>query len=359
MGFRKQSSNTYSFECMVKGKRFYKTYKAYDESKTEIQMKFLLWKIECENNMFTNCNLTFAEFAEIWISNYCDEYSPLVKKSYRCNLKNHILPQLGHYKLNEITPIILDKFIAYLKSTTTQYANRKSHELSNETIRKNYAIARSIIKVAYKKDLISTDPTTKVSLTFKRTIGQEPKHYYDIDTCREVLALLHKDNSDNAKVIEFAMKTGLRRSEIWGLTWNDIKGNQLSVNKTLQKVKGVMQVLPCKSQSSVREITIPDTLIALLKDYKRRHPDNFYIFQNIDYDCLTAWFRKWQVQRGIDRIRFHDLRHTHATLLLYKGIDIKTISERLGHSNISITMNVYTHVMKELDTKAAEAINQI
>lgn len=361
MGFRKQGQFTYSFECMVKGKRFYKTYKTYDKSKSEVQKNFLLWKIDCEKNMFVNCDLTFAEYAEIWLNNYCSEYSPLVKKSYRCNLKNRILPQLGNYKLNEITPVILDKFISYLKSDTTQYKYRISKELSNETIRKNYAIARSIIKTAYKKGLITTDPTTRVALEFKRAIGPKEKHYYDIKTCRKVLSLLQKENTDNAKVIEFAMKTGLRRSEIWGLSWDDVdfRHKTISVNKTLQKVNGKYDVFPCKSKTSARVISIPDTAVVLLKEYKNRHPENFYIFSNLDYDSLTAWFRKWQVQHGIDKIRFHDLRHTHATLLLYKGIDIKTISERLGHSNIGITMNVYTHVMKELDTAAAKAINTI
>ena len=361
MGFRKQGQFTYSFECMVKGKRFYKTYKTYDKSKSEVQKNFLLWKIDCEKNMFVNCDLTFAEYAEIWLNNYCSEYSPLVKKSYRCNLKNRILPQLGSYKLNEITPVILDKFISYLKSDTTQYKYRISKELSNETIRKNYAIARSIIKTAYKKGLITTDPTTRVALEFKRAIGPKEKHYYDIKTCRKVLSLLQKENTDNAKVIEFAMKTGLRRSEIWGLSWDDVnfRRKTISINKTLQKVNKAYQVLPCKSKTSFREISVPDTVIDLIKDYRCRHPENFYIFSNLDYDSLTAWFRKWQVQHGIDKIRFHDLRHTHATLLLYKGIDIKTISERLGHSNIGITMNVYTHVMKELDTAAAKAINTI
>ena len=290
MGFRKQGQFTYSFECMVKGKRFYKTYKTYDKSKSEVQKNFLLWKIDCEKNMFVNCDLTFAEYAEIWLNNYCSEYSPLVKKSYRCNLKNRILPQLGNYKLNEITPVILDKFISYLKSDTTQYKYRISKELSNETIRKNYAIARSIIKTAYKKGLITTDPTTRVALEFKRAIGPKEKHYYDIKTCRKVLSLLQKENTDNAKVIEFAMKTGLRRSEIWGLSWDDVdfRHKTISVNKTLQKVNGKYDVFPCKSKTSARVISIPDTAVVLLKEYKNRHPENFYIFSNLDYDSLTG-----------------------------------------------------------------------
>ena len=76
-------------------------------------------------------------------------------------------------------------------------------------------------------------------------------------------------------------------------------------------------------------------------------------------DGVPAWFSKWQIKNNIQRIKFHDLRHTHATLLLLQGIDLKTIQHRLGHSDISMTMNTYTHVLDELHRTASTKLDEI
>lgn len=359
MSLTKQSKNSYRFECMINRQRFSYTFKINGQSMREIRRAFQLWKISCNDGLYVNNVHTFAHFADIWLNEYCRDYSPLVIKNYRCNLKNWILPALGKYKLNDITPLVLDGFLNHLKSTNN-LANGQA-KLSNNTVSKLWAITRAIISTAYVKNLIPTNPCTKVKLEFKKELGKKQLHAWDLDMYKYALRLLENDTSDNARVCEFAVKTGLRRSEIWGLTWNDVDfdSKTISINKTLQKVNGVMQVLPCKTQSSVRVITIPDTLINMLRLYRFEHTSNKFIFENVDYDACPAWFRKWQVKNHIPKIRFHDLRHTHASLLLAKSIDIKTISERLGHSNIGITMNTYTHVMRELDEKASKAIDEI
>lgn len=358
MPIMKQGKETYRFQCMIKGQRFSKTYKSYDETFAEVKKKYMEWKVSCDKDLYVNNTYTFLEFSEIWLKEYCKEYSPIVLKNYRCNLKNWILPRLGKFKLNDITPLVLDGFINHLKSSKNMI---NGQVISNGTIQKIWQITHAIISTAYMKNLMSANPCLKVRLELKRTIKKNDVHFWDIQTYKKAISLLEAETLDNAKVIEFAAKTGLRRSEIWGLTWKDVnfETGELSVNKTLQKVGTTMQILPCKSVSSVRTISIPQSLVPMLIRYKKNHPNNFYIFQNLDYDAVTKWFRAWQPRVGLDKIRFHDLRHTHATLLLYQGIDIKTISERLGHSNIGITMNIYTHVVRELDTNAAKAIDEI
>lgn len=359
MSLTKQSPTSWRFECMVNGKRFSKTYKAFGETKRQVEKKFMEWKVECNYCVKPAPTYTFEKFADVWLTEYCKDYSPLVIKNYRCNLKNWILPRLGNFKIDEITPLVLDSFVSQLKSSNNLINGQAN--LSNGSISKIYSIVRAIITTAYTKDIIQRNPCSKVKLEFKRDVSSKTAHCYDTETYRRMLDLITKDTSDNARVIEFAIKTGLRRSEIWGVTWNDIdlENLVLSVNKTLQKVNNKMVILPCKTASSVRTISIPGSLVPMLKKYKQTHPTNIYVFQNLDYDAVTKWFRDWQPRHNIPKIRFHDLRHTHASLLLYLGIDIKTISERLGHSNIGITMNTYTHVLKELDTKAAKAIDEI
>ena len=84
-----------------------------------------------------------------------------------------------------------------------------------------------------------------------------------------------------------------------------------------------------------------------------------YIFDYLSIDGICSWFSNWQEKNKIKKIRFHDIRHTHATLLLYKGVDVKTISERLGHADIQTTLNIYADVLKELDIKAANKLDEI
>lgn len=134
----------------------------------------------------------------------------------------------------------------------------------------------------------------------------------------------------------------------------NLEKHLINVNKTRQKVNGKMTVLKCKNRFSNRTITIPKSLCKELSNYRKDHKTTMYIFEKINIDSVTEWFRKWQTKNNIPKIRFHDLRHTHATILLENGIDIKTISNRLGHSNVGTTLNIYTHVTKELDNKASD-----
>ena len=82
-------------------------------------------------------------------------------------------------------------------------------------------------------------------------------------------------------------------------------------------------------------------------------------FYYLSIDGIYSWFSKWQEKNNIKKIRFHDIRHTHATLLLYKGVDVKTISERLGHADIQTTLDIYADVLKELDINAANKLDEI
>ena len=309
--------------------------------------------------------ITFKEFSKIWLTKYAiPNCTPPVIKCYEYNLNNWLNPYFGTYKLKDISPIIITNFIILLKESTTKYKFRKNKKLSAGSIKKIYGMLRTILQIAFQNDIIVSNPCLKVKLKLKNFPNENRLHYWTPEEYKNAITILHKEKSDNKYVIEFALKTGLRRSEIFGLKWEDIDldTNSLFVNKTRQKNPNKnyqMQVMSCKNNSSIREIAIPISLSHSIRNYFIKYNNNEFIFENIDYDSLTAWFRRWQRKNGIKQIRFHDLRHTHATLLLYKGIDIKTISERLGHSCISTTMNVYTHVVKELDRTASDAIDKL
>ena len=360
MSIRKLDAYRYRFECMINRQRFSKTFHFYTETQKEIERNFIKWKIDCEKGSFVNTSYTLEEFSKIWIDNYIKpNCTALVLRNYLSNLKNWILPELGKYNLVAINPLILDRFINLLKSSKTKYAHRENKSLTNCTIEKIFENVRTMLTLAYKKGLIANNPCDRVDLRLNRT-DDDKVHYWSVDEYKKALELLDEVKDKNKSfVVEFALKTGLRRSEIFGITWDDVdfENKTISINKSRQKVNGKMTTLHCKTASSVRVITIPQSIVDKL--VTMRGKGTTFVFENIDYDNVTAWYRKWVKHNDLPYIRFHDLRHTHASLLLYKGIDIKTISERLGHSNISTTMNVYTHVMRELDVKASEAIEAI
>ena len=160
---------------------------------------------------------------------------------------------------------------------------------------------------------------------------------------------------------------GLRAEEACGLKWKDVdfKNNTISVNQVLIKVKGVLYIKPPKTQTSIRTISAPPELMSKLKKLKKKY-NEYKISGALDLEgdfedlvCLNIKLqpiytaRLWEnfsdfcKAKKIRKIRLHDLRHTHATLLVQAGVDFKTISHRLGHKDIKITLELYTHVMQE------------
>ena len=162
----------------------------------------------------------------------------------------------------------------------------------------------------------------------------------------------------------------------FGLTWNDIDfdNKTIDINKSRQYLPKIGMITKnTKNESSIRKIIIGDSLIILFKKYYKErickdkvNTDNTenlclsnFIFDGISFCGISEWFKRWEIKHNLPVIRFHDLRHTHATLLLSLGVDIKTISKRLGHSSIVTTMNIYTHVLESLDKSAAEKLEEL
>lgn len=351
-------------QYMCKGNRYSKTIPMMNDRDAQKELAKFIAEIEKGN--FINTSYTFMEFSQIWLSEVIQpNSSPITLKRYIGILNNRILPYLGSYKLTDINTIILVSFFNELKASKTMFQYRTNTPLSRGSVEKIKSIVNAILQKAYEFDLIVNNPCKKVHLQLDNLESelnkQEAIHFYDKPTYKKVLELLKTENIFNRLIIELALKTGFRRSEIWGLTWSDIDfdNNKISVNKSRHYLKGQGLILKnTKTQKSKRTITVAPSLIELLKEYQNIC-DTDYITGEKSIDGICSWFKDFQKKNGITPIRFHDLRHTHASLLLEAGVDFKTISERLGHSTIKQTMDIYTHVSKDLEEKAGSIFDQL
>jgi len=264
--------------------------------------------------------------------------------------------------LEDITPIFL---INYFKSF---------RYLQPSTIKRIKSVLSAIMQSALELNIISYNPCRNMVLKndknqhINKNINVK---YFSKKTYLQVLNLLKFEPIKYRTIIEFSLKTGLRKSEVFGLTWYDLdtKENIITINKSRNYLnKYGMIIKETKNNSSNRRIYISKKIVALLLSYKREKEldkmhkikaDEF-IFDDINFNTITLWFKNWQKKNSINPIiTFHDLRHTHATLLLAQGIDAKTISSRLGHSSITTTLNIYAHVLKDLDKKAVQKIEEL
>lgn len=366
----------YRLQYMKDGQRYSMTTDSSVKTDRDAEKALAKFITEVDKGLFYNTNYTFFEFAQIWIDEVQKpNSSPLTVDKYKSYLNNRIIPYLGNYKLTKINASILNSYFNEVKTWKTMYKPpRKNVPISKSTVEKIYEIVTAILQKAFEWDLIASNPCKKVKLkldnmeseiqkTKERGEKKEVINSYTKEEYKNVLELLKKEDLDKRTLIETALKSGLSKEELFGLRWCDFDEENCTLSvkvvRLYTKKTGIIEKQP-KAHSRIRTISIPNSLCETLKSFKTKSDKNQdYIFKDININSIGSWFSDFQKRNNIRKIRFHDLRHTHATLLLYKGVDIKTISKRLGHSKIGITMDTYTDVLKELDISASQKMDEI
>lgn len=369
------------------------TVEAKNEEEATTQLALFVEKVEKGN--FINTNYTFGEFAQIWLN---EKVKPnagerCVKK-YIGSLNKRILPYLGNIKLKELSRRKLENYFNTIKKQKTIYENRLENKIVRPgTVLKWKSIIHACLEYAVECDLIHKNPCDKIKIKFTNTTDEstikdlvkqkrEKINCYNKEEFKKVCALAEKEfnyyyNADidpikklrevgRRFIILLALKTGMRRSELFGLRKEDLnlENATFDVNKSRHFLsgKGKYTRYP-KNDSSIRIKSLPKSILSYLNLYYQLLSSleykNDYIFDYLSIDGICSWFNKWQNENNIKNIRFHDLRHTHATILLAEGVDVKTISERLGHADIQTTLNIYADVLKELDEKSVDKIDNL
>jgi integrase len=315
--------------------------------------------------------LTLGAWLETWLKDYkAPSIRPITLDSYAMMIRYHLKPALGHIALKDLRP----------EQVQRVYDDKRDAGLSPRTVRYIHTILHSALKQAMKNQLVLRN----VSEATTRPTGK-PRRMHPL-TLPQVNQLLTAVKDDRAfPAIFLALGTGVRRGELLGLRWvdMDLDAGVLHVRQALIRVgnhdatagdrKGRLIFQEPKTEESRRTTPVPADITEALKHHKARQAQEKLLFgeayddhglvfcqpngQPIDPRTFTRYFERLLHQAGVPRIRFHDGRHTFATLMLELGEAPKTVQTMLGHTKIATTLDVYSHVSLDLETRAAARLN--
>ena len=298
---------------------------------------------------------------EDFIMDFLEKYKMnLSITTYNCYVricKKYIIPLLGDLKLCDIKPIHIQNYVDDLLGLLTP-----------QTIKVHLNILNLALKRAYRLKLIKENAVQYIDIPKNKKFKNEIYNAEDM----QILLERSKDTSLELPII-LASGLGLRISEILGLTWNNIDFNDytITIDKITVRDNGEVILKEPKTESSIRTISVPKEIILMLKQLKKdrlaaklrgekSHRELIFYDKNLNpiaQDVVSKRFRLFLDENNLKHIRFHDLRHSHVTLLINAKVPIKVISERVGHSNVNTTLNIYSHALKEMDQEASDKIS--
>ena len=355
-------------------------------TKKDAEVELAKFVTEVQNGLVIDGkSLKFSEFTEIWKRDYgSKELAPSTYKRYCRMLETRLLPYFGHFYINKIKPTDIMKFYDLLEKDTQLVRKKGSNgsktkkPLSGKTILEHHRLLRAMLHKAVYWQLIVANPAERVQPPKAR---KPKRRSYDDEQTKillENLELLSSEDTKYKVAIILTVFTGVRLGELMGLEWQDVdfKNGIISINRSSQYLSdmGVFTKVP-KTESSIREIAIHEFIIFLLEEYKLWYEEQKSIYgelwTNSDRlfvqadgkpmhpSTISKWFVKYVGQIGLPVINFHGLRHTNASLLVAQNIDIAVISARLGHAQISTTLDFYVHPLLSHNRKAGYALENL
>lgn len=336
------------------------------ETKKEAELAANQMTIEINNDTFVNeKDILFKDFITDYLKIIAQ---PSVKPStfygYKTVVEKRLIPKFGHMKIKKFTPKIISSY----------YTELLKEGLTEEFIQYIHSILKMASKTAVDWKYIKNDfmVTVKAPSRQKKNVNT-----WSIDECNKFLNRMREQKDHIFMLYYLAIYTGMRRGELLGLKWEniDFEKKRIYVEHSLYYISGQGLVLQSpKTASGKRNISITNETIAELQSYKVKKQEqllkvgmklsgeHFVVSafggEPVNPNTIHKQFLYDIKLAGVKRIRFHDLRHTHATIMLEIGENSKVVSERLGHSNVSITLDKYSHVTPNIQDSSAEHFSE-
>lgn len=349
----------------------------------ELNRQALQFEEKCKSGLISNNpRLILAEFVPQYLKIVKPSISPSTYSYYERALNTQILPVIGHLKLSSIKPVHIQELINTLSKKPSQKHQRKDgtypeadKTISAATVRRYLTIIQSVLNQATKLEIIPSNPARAEKLTIPKASVPNIEIFTKQEAA-ELLTCLEKEPLQFQVLIQLAIMTGARRGELCALKFGDVdfNTNRITIERAAIKLKGQPISIKPPKDYEVRSITVAPYCIELLrtlqaeKDRERqRLGDQWqggdWIFTQWNGEIMnpqtpTKWFAKFLDRNGLKHRKFHSLRHTSATLLLYGGASIKQVQGRLGHGDIETT-NKYLHYLSEADSDSANILQEM
>ena len=317
--------------------------------------------------------ITFADFCVHYLEVKKNTLSPQTYNFYSKVIDEELMPMFARLKMKDLRTYHIQQFVQYLATEKKRLDGREGG-IAASTVKRYTTVLRSIVTMAYKLEYIEDDIGRSRRIEFPKEETKEVEAF-TLEEVGDILKALESEPWHIRAVIEVALFTGCRRGEIVGLKWADIdfENQRLSVKRSIYKLSdGKAREKEPKSKCSIRTISIPERLCKTLTEYRLQQNRHIaYLgdsWRNLDYvfteedgyvmnpHTPTKQFDHFLKRHGIRHLKFHGLRHTSATMLLANGCDIKTVSARLGHADIT-TANIYVHALESTDRMAAQTFD--
>lgn len=307
-------------------------------------------------------NMRFSELAEWYFQNYAPvELKESTVYNYKSQYENHLAPKIGNMKLKDITTPKITKLM-------------QSYTLNPNTVKKIYVVMQSILTRAVEQGFIRDTPCKHVILPKRR---KNKKPVMDEQQVKAFLNFLdtEKWDADLKTIVKVLLYTGMRSGECLGLRWEDIdfENRTISINYNLADIAGKHFLTTPKTESSQRVIGMSQTLHDILTEHKAfqdelvkslgtkcTHPEMVFtsaLGNYRDRGSVYTSFKRFTKGTEFETMTLHQMRHLNATLLLNSGVDLKIVSEHLGHSGVEVTADVYADVLKSSKMKVADLIS--
>ncbi len=357
--------------------------------KAEKQLALFVAEVE-KDEFLRPTHFTFSEYTEEWKKSAQRNLAPKTFHRYNELLQLHILPKIGQYKLEVITPIILENAYEEMRLPQKQIRMKKDgtkterqYVLSEMTLKHIHRLIGTILQTAFRKGLIRENP---ISRTDAPKAKKHEVQAYDTSTITQLLSFLEDTDIQFKAAVHITLAGGLRLGELMGLEWEDIDYENclITIRQAAQYIpgKGTFTKSP-KNETSVRTISMPTPVMNIINELEHQHkvrkvelgpqwkggrirdkktsnePERQNrLFLQADGNPMhpytpTKQWKKFIEEKGLPSLTFHGLRHTSASYLISLGQDVASVSKRLGHSNINTTLSIYTHAFKKKDEEAA------